>query len=84
MARTDRQSGKMLAGYGHMCGRAKPPIYDQDSLVLKAVTILSRSPIRAEYDAVIVDEAQDLTAAGLQLLLHLVGDGPKGRLFLSG
>ncbi len=74
----------ILVAYGAACTRATPRVYDQDSLVLRAADLLHRSPTSAEYDAIIVDEAQDLTQAALSMLVSLVKSGPKGLLFLTG
>ncbi|MDO8122255.1 AAA family ATPase [Isoptericola sp. b490] len=49
-------------------------VHDADDLVLMAADELRRRPLDVPYSAVIVDEVQDLTAAGVRLLHGLVGD----------
>src|SRR5262249_37461255 len=44
---------------------------------------LVRESSDARYDAVIVDEVQDLTCVGLQLLYAFVGDKPDGLLVVG-
>lgn len=52
-------------------------IRDFGDLVLEAEASLAARPV-GDYDAVIVDEAQDLTCAMVRLLAALVGDRPDG------
>jgi len=56
-------------------------IADFTDVLLKAYEVAAGSP--PEYDAVIIDEAQDLTEAALRLLYALVGDGPNGLLLVG-
>ncbi|WP_158566422.1 UvrD-helicase domain-containing protein [Micromonospora craterilacus] len=56
-------------------------IGDFTDVLLRANDIALDSP--REYDAVIVDEAQDLTDAGLRLLYALVGDQANGLLLVG-
>lgn len=52
-------------------------IHDHADVILLAVASLKREPLE-RYQSVIVDEAQDLTCAMVELLHLLVGDGQDG------
>ncbi|MEH1053683.1 UvrD-helicase domain-containing protein [Micromonospora sp. CPCC 206171] len=54
---------------------------DFTDVLLKAHEVARCNP--SEYDAVIIDEAQDLTDAALRLLYALVGDRPNGLLLVG-
>ncbi|MGN6325237.1 UvrD-helicase domain-containing protein [Pseudolysinimonas sp.] len=57
-------------------------ILDFDDIVLEAEAGLLDEPLD-RYDAIIVDEAQDLSCAALRLLHLLVGDRPDGLLLVA-
>jgi superfamily I DNA/RNA helicase len=57
-------------------------LLDWDDLVLEAEASLQAEPLD-RYDAVIVDEAQDLSCAMLRMLHLLVGDRPDGLLLVA-
>lgn len=57
-------------------------ILDWDDLVLEAEASLRAEPLE-RYDAVVVDEAQDLSCAMLRMLHLLVGDRPDGLLLVA-
>ena len=57
-------------------------ICDADDVVLAARDVLQEAP-KEDYDAVIVDEVQDLTCVALQMLHALVGDRPDGLLLVG-
>jgi hypothetical protein len=57
-------------------------ILDWDDLVLEAEASLRAEPLH-RYDAVVVDEAQDLSCAMLRMLHLLVGDRPDGLLLVA-
>jgi hypothetical protein len=57
-------------------------IRDGDDLVLDAEASLRAHPLE-RYDAVVVDEAQDLSCAMLRMLHLLVGDRPDGLLLVA-
>ncbi len=57
-------------------------ILDYDDVVLEAEASLRATPLE-RYDAVIVDEAQDLSCAALRMLHLLVGDRPDGLLLVA-
>lgn len=58
-------------------GLAERRVMDFDDVILRALAELRREPL-AGYSAVIVDEAQDLSAAMVRMLHALVGDVPDG------
>jgi hypothetical protein len=51
-------------------------VNDFDDVILLAEAELRREPLIDRYSSVIVDEAQDLSAAMVRMLHSLVGDGP--------
>jgi superfamily I DNA/RNA helicase len=53
-------------------------VHDFDDQILLAEAELHRLPLTERYSAVIVDEAQDLSAAMVRMLYALVGDSPDG------
>lgn len=53
-------------------------VHDFDDQILLAEVELRRLPLTDRYCAVIVDEAQDLSAAMVRMLYALVGDVPDG------
>ena len=57
-------------------------VIDRDDVLLRARDLIRQNPGR-RYDAVIVDEVQDLTCVGLQLLHAFVGDRPDGLLVVG-
>lgn len=57
--------------------------HDWDDVLLLALDSVRDRPVDPPYSAVVVDEVQDLTCAGLRLVHALVGDAPDG-LFLVG
>ncbi|MER7271186.1 UvrD-helicase domain-containing protein [Micromonospora carbonacea] len=56
-------------------------VADFTDVLMRAHDVVKNVP--SEYDAVIVDEAQDLTDAALRLLYALVGDRPNGLLLVG-
>lgn len=52
-------------------------VHDFHDLILLAAAEMEREPL-TEYGAVIIDEAQDLSAAAIRMLHALVGDEPDG------
>ena len=57
---------------------AAAAIHDADDLILLAHDELRRRPLDRGYSAVVVDEAQDLSAVTVRMLHSLVGDGRDG------
>lgn len=57
---------------------AAAAIHDADDLILLASESLLHEPIEGVYSAVVVDEAQDLSAATIRMLHSLVGDSRDG------
>jgi mRNA-degrading endonuclease RelE of RelBE toxin-antitoxin system len=66
--------------YRAACGREQ--VRDFGDLVVEALRALEARPLDRPYAAVVVDEAQDLTEAGLKLLLAALRPG--GELLLAG
>ncbi|GAA4969228.1 nuclease-related domain-containing DEAD/DEAH box helicase [Kineococcus glutinatus] len=58
-------------------------VHDAADLLLLALAELRREPLAEPYAAVVVDEVQDLSRAGVQLLHALGGDGPDGLLLIG-
>ncbi len=58
-------------------------LVDWPDVLLLALASVRAEPLPRPYTSVVVDEVQDLTCVGLQLLHALVGDRPDG-LFLVG
>jgi hypothetical protein len=56
---------------------------DYADLLADALAAVRDEPLADPYTAVVVDEVQDLTCAGLQLLHSLVGDAPDGLLLVG-
>ncbi|MBE3206507.1 MULTISPECIES: nuclease-related domain-containing DEAD/DEAH box helicase [Parafrankia] len=62
--------------------RTERKVLDRDDVLLLARDLV-RASSETPYDAVIVDEVQDLTCVGLQLLHAFVGDKPDGLLVVG-
>ena len=62
--------------------RAECGVLDWDDVLLLARDLVRESP-KDRYEAIIVDEVQDLTCVGLQLLHAFVGDRPDGLLVVG-
>ncbi|WP_241255630.1 3'-5' exonuclease [Candidatus Protofrankia californiensis] len=62
--------------------RTERGLLDRDDVLLLARDLVRRKT-GTEFDAVIVDEVQDLTCVGLQLLHAFVGDKPDGLLVVG-
>jgi hypothetical protein len=58
-------------------------LHDYNDVISLALAELTARPLIQPYAAVVVDEVQDITLAGLRLLRQLAGDGPN-RLLLVG
>jgi superfamily I DNA/RNA helicase len=63
---------------GYQARLAAAGIHDADDLILLATEALRRDPLDGAYSAVVVDEAQDLSAATVRMLHSLVGDSRDG------
>lgn len=57
--------------------------YDHNDVLLHAIDELERQPLPHQYEAVVVDEVQDITLTGLRLAHAISGDGPN-QLLLVG
>ncbi|SHN48171.1 3'-5' exonuclease [Cryptosporangium aurantiacum] len=62
--------------------RKERGVLDGNDVLLTARDVVRERSLR-EFDAVIVDEVQDLTCVGLQLLHAFVGDKPDGLLIVG-
>jgi AAA domain/Nuclease-related domain/UvrD-like helicase C-terminal domain len=63
--------------------REERGVGDFNDVLLAALAELKERPADPPYSAVIVDEVQDLTLVGVQLLHALAGDGPNGLLLIG-
>ncbi|MET7639428.1 UvrD-helicase domain-containing protein [Streptomyces sp. NPDC005438] len=63
--------------------RTEAGVHDFQDVLSLAGQLLREDPSRSPYEAVIVDEVQDLTLVGLRLLHSLVGDRPNGLLLIG-
>jgi superfamily I DNA/RNA helicase len=70
--------------YREACERLPTPLADPERVLQLALEAVRREPTGRPYEAIVVDEAQDLTEVGIRLLLELLADGPRGRLLLVG
>jgi len=79
-----RASWTIYETYMAMCREAVPPIVDHETLLRLASRSLEAAPPSHRYDAIVVDEAQDITEAGVRFLIQLLEGGTAGRLLLVG
>ena len=70
--------------YEMACQMASPRIYDADSLVRRGYQLLRDSRLPVAFDAIVIDEAQDLTETALRFLIMQLADHHAGRLLLVG
>ena len=70
--------------YRDACDRADPPIASWARHLSLARAALGDRPAKSRYRAIVVDEAQDITEAGVRLLLELLEGGSSGQLLLIG
>ncbi len=70
--------------YREACDRQRPRLVDAEWMLQLAHHALRKEPTGQRYQAIVVDEAQDMTEVGLRFLLELLEDGPAGRLILIG
>lgn len=70
--------------YMDLCREASPPVVDHETLLRLASRSLESDPPEHRYAAIVVDEAQDITEAGVRFLVNLLEGGPRGRLLLVG
>ena len=81
---TRRVVWALYSDYREACDRLSPPLADPEWALSLALDAIRREPTGRLYEAIVIDEAQDLTEVGIKLLLeHLVGGG-EGRLLLVG
>lgn len=70
--------------YRAACDNLRPMLVDFERVLKLAYDALREEPTGQRYQAIVVDEAQDVTEVGLQFLLQLLENGPEGRLILIG
>lgn len=58
-------------------------LHDFDDLLLEALRSLQERPLEVPYDVVVVDEVQDLTMTGLQLVAAAAQDGADNLLLVG-
>ncbi len=63
--------------------RIERGVHDFNDVLSLALAEAARHADRSPYEAVIVDEVQDLTLVGVRLLHALVGDAPNGLLLVG-
>lgn len=83
-AGTRRLVWELFCDYREACDRMSPPLVDPERVLALALDAVRREPTGRPYDAIVVDEAQDLTEVGVKLLLELLDGGRAGRLLLVG
>lgn len=74
----------MYSEYLEACERGQPPIATSSRHLTLARRSIEGVPVSRPYSAIIVDEAQDLTEAGIRFLLKLLSGGASGSLLLIG
>jgi len=79
-----RLTWSLYEQYRDACDQQRPMLVDFDWLLKLAYDALRDEPTGQRYQAIIVDEAQDVTEMGLRFLLELLEGGPSGRLVLIG
>ncbi len=70
--------------YRDACATADPVVVDWTGQLARAHAALCDEPAGELYEAIVVDEAQDLTEAGIRLLVGLLRGGRSGRILLVG
>lgn len=70
--------------YRQACDKVEPMLVDYEWLLKIALDALREEPMGRKYEAIVVDEAQDVTEVGLRFLLELLEGGPDGRLIVIG
>ena len=75
---------QLYSEYRDACNRGDPPIASWTQHLTLARAALVDRPWTKRYRAIVVDEAQDVTQAGVRLLTDLVSGGAAGQLLLIG
>lgn len=70
--------------YQALCAESTPRVVDYETALGLACDTLDEVPPNHLYDAIVVDEAQDITEVGVRFLLKLLKGGDRGRLLLVG
>ena len=69
--------------YRDACHRGEA-VVDWDSVLRLARDHARANGPRRRYAAIVIDEAQDITQVGIEFLLEMLKDGPRGQLMLIG
>jgi superfamily I DNA/RNA helicase len=70
--------------YRAACDNLRPMLVDFEWVLKLAYEALLEEPTGQRYQAIVVDEAQDVTAMGLRFLLEQLDGAQSGRLILIG
>ena len=79
-----RLAWSLYEEYRQACDNVQPMLVDFERVLKLACDALREEPTGRRYEAIVVDEAQDVTEVGLRLLLELLEGGPEGRLIVIG
>lgn len=79
-----RHTWSLYEEYREACDRLQPMLVDYERLLRLACDAIQAEPTGQRFQAIIVDEAQDVTEVGLRFLLELLEGGATGRLILIG
>lgn len=75
---------ELYVEYRSACDRLTPPLADPEWVMRMALDAVRDQPTGRRFDAIVVDEAQDVTDVGLRFLLELLEGGADGKLLLVG
>ena len=81
---TRRLTWTLYEEYRTACDNPQSVVVDFERVLKLAYDALREEPTGQRYQAIVVDEAQDVTEMGLRFLLELLENGPDGRLILIG
>jgi hypothetical protein len=70
--------------YREACDGGGEPIVDWDRVLQLALDEVRANPPAERFEAIIVDEAQDISEVGVRFLLELLEGGSTGRIMLIG
>lgn len=79
-----RLTWSLYEEYRAACDNPQSVVVDFERVLKLACDALREEPTGMRYQAIVVDEAQDVTEVGLRFLLELLENGPDGRLILIG
>jgi superfamily I DNA/RNA helicase len=72
--------------YRAVCDTEEAPVVDWNRFLQVALQVVRETPAldHERYDAIVVDEAQDITEVGVRLLVELLEGGSSGRILMVG